>query len=194
MSLLVVCIVVGLSVGMTDHHENQPKARSSDLSAVDKDDEDSVETTTASPTRAPSLTSAPSMAPRPVVTPTKMPTSQQSCQDSVKVDRRCYNVRDLETVPYQTTFTSCEPHPENWIGVFPAGHDADNLPDPVLWLWTCNSQNFTDCDNEGTPSGVLGIGGVLEPGFYQAALVAQDGIAPFTSSVISPVFQISEKC
>jgi hypothetical protein len=189
-SLLVLCGIVGLSVGLTASNESEQKARSSDLSAVD---EGTVET--ASPTLSPSTRTPVTPAPTVLLAvTTAMPTPQKSCQDSVEVDRRCYNVRDLETVAYQTSFISCEPHPENWIGVFPAGHDAERLPDPLLWLWTCNSQNVTDCDNEGTPSGVLGIGGVLKPGRYQAALVAHDGIAPFSSAVISPVFEIREKC
>jgi hypothetical protein len=210
-SLFIVCGMVGLSMGVTN--KNQPTARSSDLAAADG--EETLIPSTPSPSSVvelpppipdppasgevppPPIPDPPAsgeVPPPPIPGPTPENPIPGPCQDSVQVDQLCYTVLDIETIPYTTSFTTCEPHPENWIGIFPAGANPASLPDPLLWLWTCNSQNITDCGGEGVPSGILGIGGVLDPGFYQAALVARDGIAPFSASVVSDAFQVTEIC
>lgn len=169
-SLLVLCGIIGMSVGLSNR-KNEEGLRSSNLSSFEGG-EDFVST----------------------LSPTNMTAEDEFCQDSIQVDRSCYDADELATVPFTTFFTSCEPHPENWIGIYEAGAPLSMLPDPLLWLWTCNSQRLADCNGEGSLEGVLGIGGILDSGSYKAVLVARDGFAPFVSVVASTVFQISESC
>jgi len=217
-SFLVLCCIIGLSISLTNQKKDSPRNGVSNLSTEDNEVVDEEEEETISPSLAP-LPSVKDQTPTETTDdpPTKVnrpPTMEETttpspvdddmtidpmvnetiCEDFVEVDQPCYDWKDLETVAYQTSFSVCTPHEQNWIGVFPARQNMARLPYPLLWLWTCNSQNISDCNGEGTPSGVLGIGGVLDPGFYHAALVARDGVSPFPSSAISSIFEISEAC
>jgi hypothetical protein len=117
------------------------------------------------------------------------------CEDKVETDRLCYEVNKLETEPFIIDFRRCEPDKENWVGIYEADLDEENLSDPLLWLWSCNSQQLKDCKKEGVLADSLDIGGSsVAPGFYQAHFIERDGNAPFASYSSSNVFEVSANC
>ncbi len=127
--------------------------------------------------------------------PTTAPTSnRETCLDMIRADRRCYNQKDQRDEPFTIGFVRCESHRENWMGIYPAGLDPESLPDPLMWAWTCDSEDIVDCNDQSTLSGTLSVAGSLETGFYQAHLMERDGRAPYSAFVSSDVFQVSKDC
>ena len=41
------------------------------------------------------------------------------------------------------SFNNCNPEPDDWIGVYAADADPNDLGDPLVWLWACGNQ---DCE------------------------------------------------
>lgn len=117
-----------------------------------------------------------------------------SCMDMIRTDQRCYTRKDLRNDALTIGFVRCEPHRENWVGIYDAGLTAAELPEPLLWLWTCDSQDMLDCNDVGVVSGALVVSGMLESGFYQAHLVERDGNAPYSAFLSSEVFEVNNDC
>jgi hypothetical protein len=109
-------------------------------------------------------------------------------------------VESLETcqVPFSGIsiyFRNCSPESGDWIGIWPVSliKDEKRLPEPVLWLYNCGSQ---DC-KQALGEDVLFFGDGLPPDTYVAQLVRLvENAAPYSSSyAVSDPFQVSPtKC
>jgi len=164
-----------------------PPTNSSNIFDGEKLDEENMNNKTSSPT---------ANATEPIDDmPTAAPTEgQENCTDMLRTDDRCYTRQDLRNDALTIGFVRCKPHRENWIGIYDAGLSAASLPEPLLWLWTCDKQDILDCNEMGVVSGALRVSGMLGSGFYQAHLVERNGNAPYSAFISSDVFQVSQDC
>eukprot|EP00980_Cylindrotheca_fusiformis_P007287 scaffold1525_cov142-Cylindrotheca_fusiformis.AAC.87 len=90
-------------------------------------------------TAAPSVgPPTPQPTPMPTPPPTPQPTPQpSSCFDRFEISKSCFEVG--ETI--EVDFGDCdEPRSDDWVALYHASADSDNLQFPLLWLWTCGNQ------------------------------------------------------
>ena len=118
----------------------------------------------------------------------------EACIDMIRTEQQCYTRKELRSDELTIGFVRCQPQRENWIGIYEAGLNAENLPEPLLWVWTCDKIDILDCNDAGTVSGALVVSGMLAVGFYQAQLVERSGNAPYSAFLSSDVFQVSQDC
>lgn len=214
-AVLGLCFIIGLSVGVSNNNKEKKQSSSQALSSssnlrantpvptpVTPEQEDATDTDAATDEEEDASGAAeqpdeilPAEEAEVVVEDESGTLAPTECQDRIEVDRFCYNVDELDdAVLFGIDFQRCEPHKENWIGIFQEGLDDQSLPDPLLWLWTCNSQDLKDCNKEGVIADSLGMAGRLEPGFYQAHFIERNGKGPFQSYLSSSVFEVSDNC
>jgi hypothetical protein len=115
------------------------------------------------------------------------------CETRIATDRSCY----APMTEMFLGFSNCDAEHDDWIGIFTIdGLEMDDLGEPDMWLWTCNSQVLQDCNAVGTFVDDLTFGGGLPAGVYQAHLVHRNvnGGGPYASYAASEVFVIEEGC
>lgn len=137
--------------------------------------EDGKDTVTTSPTPAPA-TAAP--------TP---------CIDAVTVSSQCFfSAQDVVVA-----LSSCNPQDDDWIGLYPASADINNLPNPDIWSWACGSRNC----RESVTSNVITVNENLAgsnawplvEGAYRVVL-ARNSAQPYVAFAFSDEFSISGTC
>ena len=112
---------------------------------------------------------------------TPVPTESATCANRIGTDGFCYNAFS----PIFVFFDNCDPLPDDWLGVYPAGSDPLNLPEPVFWVWTCGNQ---DCFAE-IFSEAYTLNFNLAPGSYMLYLARQgNGFPPYQSYANSEEF------
>ena len=103
--------------------------------------------TTDEPSSTPTatVTEAPSMMPtiQPIVPTTPQPTR---CENFIEVDGCVDELTQFITV----NFANCEPEEDDWVAIYPADRNPQDLGDPILWAWTCGDQSCRGEEREGT--------------------------------------------
>ena len=111
---------------------------------------------TSKPVSYPTPTRYPSVAPsrRPSPSP-----QHPQCTLEISTDYKCYYPGESVEV----TFNNCKDVDErDWIGIFPASEDPDELSSPLVWLYACGTQSCRADATSGTV--VFGYGGPNERG------------------------------
>mmetsp|Transcript_9438 Transcript_9438/g.15006 ORF Transcript_9438/g.15006 Transcript_9438/m.15006 type:complete len:313 (+) Transcript_9438:79-1017(+) len=146
----------------------------------------------ASPTATASAhpTAHPTASPKPTSTagPTESLAPTANCTDSVASDMECYDRR--ETIKIE--FTNCDPEDDDWVGIYAKDpyRNLTDVGDPILWLWTCGSD---DCSGE-VYADTLEFGGLSHSGNYIAYLVRYEKDEPYVAYASSEVFRVSSCC
>ena len=148
------------------------------------------------PTRNPTKNPTPMPTKNPTPAPTPMPTPAPVQDDAtIDTDRTCYTVgQDI-----LATFFNPNPYPDDWVGVYPESADPHDLAHPLLWLWTCGTQNCRRKVEHGDVtfgSGPPNEGGTvyfpLHPGRYIVVL-ARNGHPPYSARAVSMSFVVKDE-
>jgi hypothetical protein len=207
-SLLFLSLFVVLVVGLSSRRNDAKRTSGASNMLVGGADTPVAETEApvAGGTESPATTPVPppplglnsTTNPPPPMVLTESPIEEQPPTDP---PTQCVSfVESLETcqVPFSGIsiyFRNCSPESGDWIGIWPVSliKDEKRLPEPVLWLYNCGSQ---DC-KQALGEDVLFFGDGLPPDTYVAQLVRLvENAAPYSSSyAVSDPFQVSPtKC
>jgi len=137
----------------------------------------------------------PTPTPAPIATPapTPAPVEPPTCSDNVDTNKSCYGLEEIILVG----FTNCDTVHDDWIGIYNVDNilSSDSLgPGYSKWLWTCESEDLTECRNTAMVGAIMPFGGGLPAGTYQAFLVRtneNDEYVPYASSA---AFEFSDSC
>lgn len=185
--LFLLALILGLSVGLGGGDDGEKVTTSSDALV----DNNAGSTSTDAPE---AVTDPPvaveTMSPTTPMNATDAPVEQKCSTSTVTPVDACYE-------PFQEiilAFENCEPLVNDWIGVWPVASitDPESLPEPLVWLWTCGTQDCEAAVNED----VLFFTEGLSAGTYVALMIrfAEDA-APYTSSyAASSSFEVARKC
>ena len=153
---------------------------------------------TPEPTMAPTPTPKFSPTPEPTVyvetpapTPPDYGTPAPVGEDSIMTDETCYVKPD----DIKVTFENVGARKADWVGIYYANANTTDLGRPILWLWTCGTQ---DCRGR-VSSGMLVFGEgppdesgtgewPLAPGTYVAILARNQD--PYMADAISAPFVV----
>lgn len=143
---------------------------------------------TASPTNSPTM--SPTKSPS-TESPTKAASSaptKDDCSSFIWSESSCYKPE----INMHIFFENCNPFGDDWIGIYQVDPQADlnDLGDPLLWMWTCGSQN---CRGEVFMDTLI-FGGGLQEGRYVAHLIRRNSGGPYASYAASPSFQVDGDC
>lgn len=134
----------------------------------------------------------PSLAPQtqPPAQATPPPTQ---CVDSMRSLSGCYGPGD----PINIDFTNCNPEDDDWVAIYDAGEDVDDLPNPPVWSWACGNRNCREAvtseqfalDEEHSSGGAW----PLDEGNYVVTM-SRNSAQPYDAYAVSAVFSIDEGC
>jgi hypothetical protein len=120
--------------------------------------------------------------------PTPAPTV---CENRIVTDNTCYAPYTMMNI----AFNNCDALGDDWVGIYQSPvTELEDLGNPLMWLWTCNSQELDDCEGVGTFADELPFGGGLPAGNYEAHLVRRNSGGPYASYTGSPSFSVSDSC
>jgi hypothetical protein len=205
--LVFFALVLGLSIGLSGG--NDSKDTNKTTSSNEALDNNSGSTSTEAPvaatdapvaateapvaaTEAPVAATEAPVATDPPVTETMTPTiaATEGCVTSLAPAEACYEPFQGLTID----FDNCAPLGDDWIGIWPAGAITNpaRLPEPLIWLWTCGSQN---CNAPILEDSLL-FGEGLSTGTYVAHMIRlSEDQAPYTSSyAVSDSIEIRPVC
>jgi hypothetical protein len=106
--------------------------------------------------------------------------------DEVYTGQSCYPFGKQEI---QVSFFNQNPQNDDWLGMYPAAADSNNLGSPVAWYWLCGGKKDT-CKT--------GVGTVkfpwLPPGVYKAVMIrhghSKTHGGPYSSYAESEPFEV----
>jgi hypothetical protein len=115
------------------------------------------------------------------------------CEDAIRVFSPCFGPDD----DVVTSLSNCLPEDDDWIGLYAASDDIDNLPNPSIWSWACGSRfcreavtnNSIALNEEHSQNGDW----PLDEGTYRVVL-ARNSPQPYTAYAVSTDFRISNTC
>jgi hypothetical protein len=128
--------------------------------------------------------------------PTSYPTHEEECTSSLTTDMDCYDGSyDVVVVDFKI----CYPHIKDWIGIFHASDDPNDLGEAVAWAWTaCGSMH--DCE-ESSDDDSLDTNGYVEfiglpDGEYRAHLINHSDpySSGFEAEASSGIFYVEDEC
>lgn len=189
--LLFVVVILGLAIGLSGDKDTTRGSGSSNM-LVGGDTQVAANETSV-PTLAATSTIAPSLEASDIMSSTIAPTDGESSTGCTSF------VQPLETcqtpfLGFSVYFQNCEPTSGDWVGIWNVNsiQDESSLPEPLLWLYHCGSQN---CDQE-VEEDVLFFGEGLPPGNYVAHLARfLEYEPPYTSSyAVTETFQVAPTC
>jgi hypothetical protein len=151
------------------------------------------------PTRTPA-TKAPTTD-RPTVSATVEETEEETEEDtdcSTWIDTRnsCY----AQGVQISASFFNCDPQPEDWIGIYYANANPDDVSQALLWIWSCGQQN---CDRAVESASVAFSGSHLggrnsvwpmNPGNYRMHFLKVNNRGSYEAYASSDVFEVGTRC
>jgi hypothetical protein len=151
-----------------------------------------IPATTPSPTPSPFIQTTAWPTTSPVTSlPTASPTPRPSgCTTAgISRDKDCYSTGD----DIIASFTNCNPAPDDWIGVYPASADPNNLGDPnnSLWVWLCGSKS--SCDSS-VDAGTVTFENAGEVGKFKIYLVRRISGGPYSAYAESESFEVGNSC
>jgi hypothetical protein len=169
--LLVLCMILGLAVGVSNNNDGSGTAGDSFASIRDP----GAGADTGSEAEAPDVAD-----------------TAETCTPKIAADADCY----LPMTMMRIAFENCDALHDDWVGIYnlaTVDPDSSNLRDKEsMWLWTCNSQVL--CNEESTFLDELPFGGGLPAGVYFAALVRRNEDGPFSAYAVSESWTVSENC
>lgn len=168
-SILVFCMILGLAIGVSNSNQDD---RNASLAAA-KGQQQIVYVPVPAPAPAPAG-------------------SLPGCQDELSANEVCFEEYTIMFV----TFQNCNPLVNDWVGIFDVTSSEVSLFDlgePVMWLWTCNSQELDEAC-EPTYFDSLPFGPGLPAGTYQAHLVRRNPGGPYSSYAASDEWEVAEQC
>ena len=157
------------------------------------------ETTT--PTRNPEASPVAEVTEMPVFItsrPTRLPTQEtrtptdepSTCESILVVDNFCY-VDDEDNI--LVDFINCDPQDDDWVGIWLASEDPDNLSgNSYAWAWSCGSQN---CDGAPTTNRIAFETSRLGFETFRAFLVNETPQnQSYVSHAMSEPFTVQRNC
>jgi hypothetical protein len=139
--------------------------------------------TTPAPTRRPTESPTPAPSPKATPAPTKSPTE---CVAQIETDQECYNSGEDLVVEFE----NCDPQPDDWIGVYAADEDPNNLGEPIGWLWACGD---LIC-NESIEEGEVIFRQARGFGRFQIFLIRRNSGGPYKAYGIGNEFRLASSC
>jgi hypothetical protein len=122
-----------------------------------------------------------------------LPTTQPTIANAVTIDTNCFHLNEHISVHFANPLARTD----DWIGIFPADTKPDKLDYPLMWLWSCGSQECKVAGSSGTlifgpdnPNETGQIAWPLPGGAYVLALVNRNDAQPYTIGAISEIFLV----
>mmetsp|Transcript_17544 Transcript_17544/g.38342 ORF Transcript_17544/g.38342 Transcript_17544/m.38342 type:complete len:549 (+) Transcript_17544:209-1855(+) len=124
----------------------------------------------------------------PTTTPTQEPSPDPTpCVDSLEVSLNCFGVGSELLI----FFESCVPQAGDWVAIYEASEDSQNLydSDAVGWFYTCGDRFC----NQAVSKEVLSFTRAINqagPGMYRAHLLREGNGPSYSSFANSPEFRV----
>ena len=100
-----------------------------------------------------------------------------TCEDvpnQISTDHQCYEFAKQQI---HVNFSNSLPHHEDWVGIYPADADSNDLGTPVAWFWLCGNKR----DKCATSVGMVTFPW-LPAGTYKAIMSRnKDAMGPYAS-------------
>ena len=137
-------------------------------------------TPTVSQGPSPVPSEGPTPNPNPYPTISSQPSPAPSCTVSVTTDYSCYYPGESVEV----TFSNCELDEQDWVGIYPATSDPDDLGYSLVWFYLCGSQS---CDTKVSHDTIVfGYGGRNERGTIAWPLPSGTSYRAFLIKEVKP--------
>jgi hypothetical protein len=169
------------------------------LNPTDPPEEKATDMPTRTPVTKPPTTDRPTVSA--TVEETEEETEEETVEDTdcstwVDTRRSCY----AQGEQISASFNNCDPQPEDWIGIYYADANPDDVSQALLWIWSCGGQN---CGRAVESASVAfsgqHLGGrnsvwPMNPGNYRMHFLKVNDRGSYQASASSDVFEVDTSC